>query len=146
MPDRAAAEAFVDAYRRTFETFDVDAIEARFAFPLQVCGDAGGIRVDVFDGPGAWRPQLERITGANRVLGARSATLARLDAPAISPGIAHAVVRWSLVDADGTRIYWFTGSYTLADGDDGPRIVAIAHDEGPRLQMALAKARGGRPA
>ena len=44
MPDRAAAEAFIDTYRRTFESFDVAAITALYAFPVQVVGDAGEIR------------------------------------------------------------------------------------------------------
>jgi len=41
MVERAAVEAFIDRYRTTFESFDVDAITACFAFPCQVTSDGG---------------------------------------------------------------------------------------------------------
>jgi len=47
-------------------------------------------------------------------------------------------VRWSLRTADGGDVYAFTTSYTLADLADGTRIVAIAHDESPKLAAAVA--------
>lgn len=146
MPDRAAAEAFVEAYRRTFETLDVDAIASAFTFPLQVAGDGQGVSLTVVDGPDAWRPQLERIIAAYRAIGVRHATVERLHVAEVTRRIAHAVVGWSLADADATRIYAFSASYLLVDTEAGPRIAAIAHDESRRLQMAVATARGGRPA
>jgi hypothetical protein len=146
MPDRAAAEAFITAYRATFETFDAKAIVAHFTFPLQVAGDADGVRLAVVAGPDEWRPQIERIVGAYRALGVLGATIEDLRIVEVTPGIAHAVVRWSLVDGDRRQIYAFSASYLLVDGGDGVRIAAIAHDEGPKLAFALAKAHGGRPA
>jgi hypothetical protein len=41
----------------------------------------------------------------------------------------------------GDPVYDFTAVYTLADLEDGTRIVAIAHDESPRLMAAVARAR-----
>jgi hypothetical protein len=142
MPDRAAAEAFIDAYRRTFETFDVAAIAACYAFPVQVVGETDGVSVVSIPVAEAWIPQVERIVGAYRLLGVAGATVARLDIDEVTPGIAHATVTWSLHTASGDPVYDFTASYTLADLPEGTRIVVIAHDETPKLLAAVARARG----
>ena len=141
--DTGAVSAFIDGYRRTFETFDVDAICAGFAFPLQVVGDAGEVSVAVVPSLEAWVPQIERIIGAYRLLGVASSDVESLQATEVTPHIAHATVRWGLRDASAGAVYAFTASYTLAATVDGPRIVAIAHDETPKLAAAVSRARGG---
>jgi hypothetical protein len=140
--DAAAATAIIDGYRRTFETFDVDAICGTFGFPVQVVGDAGEVGVVMVPALEAWRPQVERIVGAYRLLGVTSSVIESLEVTEVTPRIAHATVRWGLRDAGGGAIYAFTASYTLAETADGPRIVAIAHDESPKLAAAVARARG----
>ena len=146
MPDVDATSAFIESYRRTFESFDVDAVVACFTYPLQVAGEADAVRVESVPDAGAWRPQIERIVGAYRALGVRTATIERLDVVPVSPGIAHAVVRWALTGTDDRPVYEFTASYLLVDTAGGPRIGAIAHNEGPRLVRALAQLGQGRPA
>jgi hypothetical protein len=141
--DTGAVTAFVDGYRRAFETFDLDAICGLFAFPLQVVGDAGEVGIVVVTSREAWQPQVERIVGAYRLLGAASSAIESLEVTEVTPRVAHATVRWRLRDRDGGTIYAFTASYTLAETADGPRVVAIAHDETPKLAAAVAKARGG---
>jgi hypothetical protein len=141
--DSDAVTAFIDGYRRTFETFDVDAICGAFAFPVQVVGDAGQVGVVVVPALETWRPQVDGIVGAYRLLGVTSSAVERLEVTEVTPRIAHATVRWGLRDSGGGAVYAFTASYTLADTPDGPRIVAIAHDETPKLAAAVARARGG---
>jgi len=138
MPDSAAVGAFIQRYRATFASFNVDAIGACFAFPLLVTGEADAVSVVSVPAAEAWRPQLERITGAYRLLGITGAEVLDLRAVEVTPGIAHAVVHWSLRTADGAEAYAFTASYTLADLPGGTRIVAIAHDESPKLAAAVA--------
>lgn len=143
MPDQPAAEAFIDGYRRTFESFDVDAVAAHFTFPLQVTSEgADAVAVVSVPDAEAWRPQIERIVGAYRLLGVAGATADELLVAEVTPRVAHAVVRWALATADGSPVYGFTASYTLVDGPDGTRITAIAHDETPKLMAAVARARG----
>jgi hypothetical protein len=143
MVDEAAGEALIDAYRRTFETFDVDAITACFAFPCQVTSEAEPPVVVSVPGPEAWRPQIERIVGAYRLLGVADATIEELRLVPVTPHVAHAVVRWGLAGADGVPVYAFTASYTLVDAASGLRISAIAHDETPKLLAAVARHRAG---
>ena len=142
MPDRPAALAFIDAYRRTFESFDAAAIADCYAFPVQVVGEADGVSVASIPAADGWVPQVERIVGAYRLLGVAGATVAHLDVHEVTPGIAHATVTWSLHTTAGDPVYDFTASYTLADVAQGTRIVAIAHDETPKLLAAVARASG----
>jgi hypothetical protein len=142
MPDEPGAKAFIDRYRRTFERFDLDAITACYAFPVLVVGQADGVTTTSVPTADAWRPQVERIVGAYRLLRVAGATVAALDVALVTPGIAHATVTWSLHTASGDPVYDFTASYTLADLAEGTRIVAIAHDETPRLLAAVARAQG----
>ena len=142
MLDRTAAEAFIDGYRRTFESFDVDAIAACFVFPMQVASEADVVTIATVADLDAWRPQIERIVGAYRLLGVHGARVASLDIAEVTPHVAHAVVHWALERADGLPVYGFTASYTLVDAGAGPRIAAIAHDETPKLLAAVARATG----
>src|SRR3954452_14737113 len=107
MPDEAVATAFIDRYRRTFESFDLDAITACYAFPVLVVSQ--GDRVTTMSVPAAeaWRPQVERIVGAYRLLGVSGATIASLGIAVVTPGIAHATMTWSLHTASGDPVYDF---------------------------------------
>ena len=143
MADEAAVRAFMGRYRATFESFDVDAIAAHFSFPCQVTSDADTVSVAVAPTVEAWRPGIERIIGAYRLLGVGSATVAELRVVPVTSHVAHAVVRWALVDAAGAGVYEFDASYTLADFGDGLRITAIAHNETSRLLAAVARRQAG---
>ena len=143
MVDTTEAQAFIDRYRATFQSFDAGAIAACFAFPCQVTSDAGAVTVVSVPAAEAWVPQIARIVGAYRLLGVDHAEILDLRVVPVTPGIAHAVVRWGLRGATGATIYDFSASYTLADTADGPRITAVAHDETPKLLAAVARAKGG---
>ena len=141
MPDRAAAEAFIDAYRRTFETFDVAAIAACYAFPVQVVGEADGVSVVSIPSRG-WIPRWSGSSARTGCWASRAPPWRGSTSTEVTPGIAHATVTWSLHTASGDPVYDFTASYTLADLPEGTRIVVIAHDETPKLLAAVARARG----
>jgi hypothetical protein len=140
MADRASVEAFIDGYRRTFETFDAGAVAACFAFPLHVTGEGSEVTLAAVPTLEAWRPAIERIVGAYRLLGVASAAVRSLDVVEVSPQIAQALVHWDLRTADDGPVYDFHASYTVADTADGLRITAVAHDEGPKLAAAVGRA------
>ncbi len=60
-----------------------------------------------------------------------------LDRVEVTPRLASVRIRWELRRRDGSAIYDFTAIYTLARIDGMWRLVAIAHDEVPKLQAAL---------
>ena len=69
MADRAMVEAFIEGYRQTFESFDVAAIAAHFAYPLHVTGEAHDVSLAAVPDAAHWTPAIERIVGAYRTLG-----------------------------------------------------------------------------
>ena len=81
----------------------------------------------------AWLPQIERLVAAYRAIGVREAHIDELDVLRPTPKVRFATVRWRLSDAGGEEIYTFDASYSLVDRGDGLRIMAIVHDETPRL-------------
>jgi hypothetical protein len=142
MTDRATVEAFIDGYRRTFETFDPGAVAACFAFPLHVTGEGAEVTLAAVPTLEAWRPAIDRIVGAYRLLGVAGAAVRSLAVVEVTPRIGQALVHWDLRTADDQPVYDFHASYTVADTADGLRITAVAHDEGPKLAAAMARARG----
>lgn len=142
MADRAAVEAFIDGYRRTFEAYDAAAVAGHFAFPLHVTGEAHDVSLTVVPDAVHWTPAIERILGAYRALGVSHAKVRSLEIADVTARIAQANIHWDLRRADDHAVYDFHASYTVAATPDGLRITAIAHDEGPRMASALAKHHG----
>lgn len=136
-----ATDEFLEAYRRAFAAFDVQAVADMFAYPCQITSGADEAEVRIVPGREAWLPELERLVGAYRTIGVTAAEILDRRTTELAPGLAQVVVRWALRDRAGARIYDFDAAYTLADLGDGPRITAIAHNETPRLRAALTARR-----
>lgn len=143
----ADVAAFFDSYRRAFERYDVGAVAGHFAFPVHIAGDAAEVSVRVVPTRDDWLPQLDRLLGMYRALGVHSARLLESSAHEISEHLVLVTARWALADAAARPLYQFGAAYTLARTDRNLRIVALAHDELPQYQAALARlrpeARGG---
>lgn len=139
MAGDSTVQGFLDTYRRAFESFNVPAIVDQFSYPCQITSDAGEITVTVVPTREACVPPIERLIAAYRAIGFRTAEAADLRSIELTPGLAVAAVRWSLVDREGQRLYEFDAAYTLADRGEGLRIVAIAHNEAPRLNELIAR-------
>ena len=89
-----------------------------------------------------WAPAIARIVWGCRILGRARAAVRSLTVAEVTARIAEANVHWDLRRADGTAVYDFHSSYTVAATPDGLRITADAHDEGPCLAAAVAGHRG----
>lgn len=138
-----ATDEFLEAYRRAFAAFDVEAVADMFAYPWQITSGADESSVTIVPGREAWLPELERLVAAYRTIGVTAAEILERRTTELTPGLTQVVVRWALMDGAGARIYDFEATYTLADLGDGLRITAIAHNETPRLRAALAARRSG---
>ena len=134
-------QGFLDSYRLAFEAFDAPAIVDRFAFPCQITSDAAEITITVVPTREAWVPQIERLLTTYRAIGVQTAKVVELQSIELTPRLALAAVRWSLLDRDGQRLYDFDASYTLTDLGHGFRIAAIAHNEVPQLSAMLERLR-----
>lgn len=80
---------------------------------------------------------LVRLVGAYRRIGVRRAEVARASTRTLGPALALVAVHWRLLGAEDRLLYEFDAVYTVADLGDGPRICAIAHNEGPRLRALV---------
>ncbi len=132
-------QAFFESYRSAFEKRDATAIALHFRFPLHVTGDAGQVTTVVVPSIDAWKPQLERLLGAYQQFGVATAEVLSSQITRFSPRLAVAAIKWRLVNAAGAAIYEFEATYTLAQSDDGLKVVAIAHNEQLRAREAMAK-------
>jgi hypothetical protein len=73
-------------------------------------------------------------------VGYRSGQLLVLDITELSPRLTGMMIRSRMRDENGRALYEFQGFYSLARTDAGCRIIAISHNQIPRL-LACA----GRP-
>jgi hypothetical protein len=134
-------ESFIEHYRTVFERFSAPEILEHFAFPLQVAGDiVSGVIVTVAASKDQWTQQLETLLAGYRKLGVTRSQARSLEVVTISPNLVQARLHWDLFDGAGDPIYDFHSVYTLGRFEGRLRIIAIAHDELPRLRGALAKA------
>ncbi len=78
------------------------------------------------------------LLGAYRSLGVVDAEPLELDVTELTPELSSAHVRWALRRDDGSGVYNFTAFYTLVVVERGFQVAAVAHDELPKLQAALA--------
>ena len=133
----------MERYRSAFAHADADALVDCFDFPVQVVsveGDRASVSVS---GRHDWPGVLDRLLGAYGRL--RVADVIPLALEVSEPMDAIAIVRvhWALQREGGGTVYDFTAVYTLARRNDRLAIVAIAHDELPKLQGALRAPAGG---
>ena len=132
-------QAFFDSYRSAFEQRDAASIALHFRFPLQVTGDAGQVTTLVVPSIDTWRPQLERLLAAYHSFDVRTAEVVSSQITRFSPRLAVAAIQWHLVNGAGATVYEFEATYTLAQSDDGLKVVAIAHNEQLRAREAMTK-------
>jgi hypothetical protein len=134
------AESFIERYRTIFERFSAPEIAECFAFPLHVAGDVvTGVSVATAASAEQWTQQLETLLAGYRKLGIARSQTRSLEAVTIAPNLVQARVHWDLFTAERAPIYDFHSVYTLGRFNGELHIIAIAHDEGPRLRGALAK-------
>lgn len=132
-----ATQKFMEHYRSAFARADADALVECFDYPVQVVSVAGDRASVSVAGRDDWPQVIAGLLGAYERLGVVEVLPQALEVD--EPMVAVAVVRvhWALQREDGDAVYDFTAVYTLARLDNGLRIVAIAHDELPKLQAAL---------
>lgn len=138
----SAPREFVEQYRTVFTQADLSALIDCFAFPLQVVsvtdGEASTSVAHVED----WRGVLERLLGAYKGLGVTDCVPLAVEITEPMDAVAVIHVHWALQRADREPVYDFTAMYTLALAAGRHRIVALAHDELPKMRAAL---QGPRP-
>jgi hypothetical protein len=130
-------EELIARYRSAFVRADIEALLHCFHFPLQVVSiETDRVASVTIASSEGWPEVLQNLlNGYDRLRVADAVPLAVQLAEPVE-GLTVAQVHWALQREDGTRVYDFTAAYTLVRVRGGTRIIALAHDELPKLRAA----------
>jgi len=131
---------FLGSYRNAFERYDTDANLDHYAFPCTIISDAEAIKPSFLQSKDELRAGVEYVLSLHREIGYRSGQLQRLDITELSPRLTGMLFRSRMSGENRRPLYEFQDFYSLAHTDAGCRIIAISHNQIPRL-LACA----GRP-
>lgn len=131
---------FLASYSRAFEDYDTQAIVDHYVFPCTIIGDAETLAPLTYKGPEPLSTGVDYILSLHREIGVRTGQRMLLDITELSPRLAGMMIRTRFRDEHGKALYDFQGFYSLVRTEAGFRILAISHNQLPRL-LACA----GRP-
>jgi hypothetical protein len=130
------ASELIEEYRSAFLRADLSALVNCFHFPLQVASiDVDEVSVSVA-GSQDWPETLRGLLELYRRLGVANAAMLAVEISQPLDPIAVVRVHWDLQRADGTSVYDFTAVYTMVRMDGTRKIIAISHDELPKIRAA----------
>lgn len=133
-PDTVSAVLeFLASYRRAFEAYDTEAIVGYYVFPCAIIGDAETIAPTIFKEAEQLRAGVDYVLSLHRQIGFAKGRPLLLEITELSPRLAGMMIREQMQDQLGKQLYDFQGFYSLARTDAGCRIVAICHNQFPRL-------------
>jgi hypothetical protein len=133
----SAPRELIEQYRSAFASADVEALLDCFNFPLQVVSittDQASVSIARTED---WPHVLDELLSGYERLGVAEAVPLSLEVTEPIEGVAFVRVHWALQHTNGDPIYDFKAVYTLARTHGRYRIVAIAHDELPKLRAAM---------
>jgi hypothetical protein len=133
----SASQEFMEQYRSAFKHADLSALVDCFAFPLQVVTVTDGEASSSVAYGEEWPSVLERLLGAYKRLGVLDCVPLAVEVTEPMDAVTVMRVQWALQRGDREPIYDFTAVYTLVRATGRLRIVALAHDELPKMQAAL---------
>jgi hypothetical protein len=131
---------FLGSYRKAFEDYDTDAILDHYVFPCTIISDTEKITPSLLQTKEELRAGVDYVLSLHRHIGYWSGQLLHLDITELSLRLTGMMIRSRMRDENGRSLYEFQGFYSLARTDAGCRIMAISHNQIPRL-LACA----GRP-
>jgi hypothetical protein len=136
----AGVMEFLASYTKAFEAYDTKAIVDHYVFPCTIIGDAETLAPLTFKAPEQLGAGVDYILSLHREIGVRTLQPMLLEITELSPRLAGMMIRTRFRNEHGKALYDFQGFYSLARTEAGFRILAISHNQLPRL-LACA----GRP-
>src|ERR1700761_7676112 len=124
---------FLASYRKAFESYDTDAILDHYLFPCTIISDAEKVTPSLLRSREDLRAGVDYVLSLHRDIGYRSGQLLALEITDLSPRLTGMMLRSRMRDGEGKPLYEFQGFYSLARTDAGCRIMAISHNQIPRL-------------
>ncbi|QPF90016.1 hypothetical protein [Bradyrhizobium commune] len=132
-------EAFFQTYCTAFEALDTDAIADCVAYPSHIVSDSDEVTLIAIANRQQCLATMSRVVELHRQLGAPSGRIHDLSILELSPRLVQASLRMDVRDRASNPLYDFQATYSLAKIAGAWRIVAIAHNQIPRLLRCIAQ-------
>jgi hypothetical protein len=132
-------KAFFQAYCAAFEALDVEAIADCVAYPCHIVSDGDDVTLIAMANRQDCLAAMNRVVVLHRQLGAPSGRIHDLSILELSPQLVQASLGMDVLDGTSSLLYDFQASYSLAKFSGSWRIVAIAHNQIPRLLKCIAR-------
>ena len=136
-------KAFFQTYCAAFAALDVEAIADCVAYPSHIVSDGDDVTLIAMANRQECLAAMNRVVVLHRQLGAPSGRIHDLSILELSPRLAQASLRMDVLDGTSRPLYDFQASYSLAKFSGAWRIVAIAHNQIPRLLKCVTQREAG---
>ena len=131
-------QALLESYCLAFERFDAAAISEHFSYPGHIASDGAEVTLISIASQQDCIEAVDKVIAMHRQLGAPSGTMHDLSVTELSPRLAQASLRMEVRSLAAVRLYDFNATYTVAEINGSWLIVAISHNQIPRLRACLA--------
>ncbi|QOG21467.1 MULTISPECIES: hypothetical protein [Bradyrhizobium] len=135
--------AFFQTYCAAFEALDVEAIADCVAYPSHIVSDGEDVTLIAMSNRQECLAAMTRVVELHRQLGAPSGRVEDLSILELSPRLVQASLRMDVLDGTSNLLYDFRATYSLVKFAGAWRIVAIAHNQIPRLLRCIAQRQPG---
>jgi crotonobetainyl-CoA:carnitine CoA-transferase CaiB-like acyl-CoA transferase len=139
----ADVETFFQTYCAAFEALDTEAIADCVAYPSHIISDSDEVSLIAIANRQQCLATMSRVVELHRQLGAPSGRIHDLSILQLSPRLVQASLRMDVRDRASNHLYDFQAIYSLAKISGAWRIVAIAHNQIPRLSRCLSEQQSG---
>lgn len=132
-------QALLESYLVAFERFDAAVIAEHFAYPGHIASDGPEITLISIASKQDCIEAVDKVITMHRQLGTPTGTIHDLSVIGLSPRLAQASLRMEVRGLAAMRLYDFNATYTVAEINGSWLIVAISHNQIPRLCACLAR-------
>jgi hypothetical protein len=135
--------AFFRSYCAAFEALDTEAIADCCTFPSHIASDAEEVVLIAMANRQECQAAMDKVVVLHRKLGSPSGRIHDLSILELSPRLVQASLRMEVLDRTANCLYDFQATYSLAKFSGAWRIVAISHNQIPRLLRCVAQCQPG---
>ena len=135
--------AFFQKYTAAFEALDVEAIADCVAYPSHIASDGEETVLIAMADRQQCLAAMDRVVTLHRKLGAPAGRIHDLSITELSLRLVQASLRMEVLDKTSSYLYDFKAIYSLAKFSGAWRIVAIAHNQIPRLLSCVSQREAG---
>ncbi len=131
--------AFFKSYCASFEALDPEAIADHYAYPGIIVSDAEEVALITLANRQECVAAVAKVVALHRKLGVPVGRIRDLSVLELSPRLVQASLKMEVLDETTSPLYGFEATYSLVKISGVWRIVAISHNQIPRLLGCVAQ-------